>query len=520
MLLLAVLSLIFGVVAGRFAASATAGFGANLRRDLYEKVQGFSFENIDKFSTSSLVTRLTTDVANVQNALQMLLIVAVRAPFMMLFALILAIGVSPRLSLIFLCAIPIMGGLVAVMVKFAYPLFEKVAKTYDKLNRVVQENLRGIRVVKSYVREGDEIEKFTGVSRDIHRLASAAEKIVSMSMPLFQFFLFGCALLISWLGAPMVISGSLTTGELLIISSYSFMILMGLMMFSMVLVMLTISRASAKRICEVLGEKTTLKNREAPVTALADGSVVFEDVCFSYSPDSEKPALSGVNLKIKSGQTVGVIGGTGSAKSTLVQLIPRLYDVTGGRVLISGVDVRDYDLFTLRNSVAMVLQKNELFSGSVKDNLRWGNKEATDEEIERVCQIACADEFIKGFPDDYDTIIEQGGSNVSGGQKQRLCIARALLKNPKILILDDSTSAVDTKTDAKIRGAFLEDIPDITKIIIAQRVASVEHADQIIVLDDGRVNAVGTHESLLEENDIYREVYTSQTKGADGDGAA
>ena len=514
----AIISLLFGALSGRSAAIASAGFAKNLRHDMFYNVQGFSFSNIDKFSTASIVTRLTTDITNIQNAYQMIIRVAVRCPVMLVFSLIMAFSINPELSLIFLCCIPVLGvGLYLIMSR-AHPIFERVFKIYDKLNNVVQENLRGIRVVKSFVREDYEKEKFDAISEDIYNDFSKAEKILSFNMPLMQFCIYACMLLISWFGARLIVGSSMTTGQLMSLITYTMQILMSLMMLSMVFVMITISRASAERVVEILDEKSDLHNSENPVYEVKNGDIQFDNVEFSYKKGKGKPCLKNINLTIHSGETVGIIGGTGSSKSSLVQLIPRLYDVTKGSVSVGGVDVREYDIETLRNEVAMVLQKNVLFSGTIKENLRWGNENATDEELVHACRLAQADDFIRQFPDGYDTYIEQGGTNVSGGQKQRLCIARALLKKPKILILDDSTSAVDTKTDALIRKAMRTEIPGTTKIIIAQRVSSVENADKIIVLDEGEINAIGTHDELLKTNEIYREVYTSQQKGGLGDG--
>lgn len=511
------LSLLFGVLAGKFAATAAAGFSKNLRRDMFYNIQRFSFSNIDKFSTPSLVTRLTTDVTNVQNAYQMLIRVAIRGPIMMIFAMIMAMQVNVQLSLIFLVAIVVLGaGLLLIILK-AHPHFEEVFRKYDTLNQVVQENVTAVRVVKAYVREEKEEEKFHHISTDVYNRFKIAEKIVALNAPLMQFVMYTVILLICWFAAQFIVVGGMTTGELMSMIVYASQILSSLMMLSMVFVMVMIAEASAERIVEVLDEKSDMQNCEQPKYELADGSVEFCGVDFSYVGDEEKLALEGVDLSIRSGETVGIIGGTGSAKSTFVQLIPRLYDVTRGCVKVGGADVREYDLDTLRDQVAVVLQKNVLFHGTIKENLRWGKKDATDEELVRVCKLAQADEFVSSFPDGYDTMIEQGGTNVSGGQKQRLCIARALLKKPKVLILDDSTSAVDTRTDALIRKAFREEIPDTTKFIIAQRIASVEDADKIIVLDDGKVVAFGSPAELYETSPIYREVYESQKKGGSGD---
>lgn len=507
-----------GVLSGAFCAKASGGFAQNLRQDMYDKIQEYSFANIDKFSTSSIVTRLTTDVMNVQNAFMMIIRVAVRAPFMLVFSLIAAFSVNARLSLLFLVAIPVLGTGLYIIVHFSHPYFERVFHVYDDLNGVVQENLSGIRVVKSFVREDFEEKKFARVSETIYKIFKKAEGIVAYNMPLMQFVVYACMLLLSWFGARMIVSShatAMTTGELSSMIAYAMSILNCLMMLSMVLVMINIAGASTQRIVEILDEESTLKNKENPVTHMDDGTIVFENAGFSYVNEADKECLKNINLTIPSGSTLGIIGGTGCGKSSMVQLIPRLYDVTEGAVTISGINVKDYDLFTLRNEVAMVLQKNELFSGTIKENLRWGNENATDEEILHACQLAQADSFVQTFPDKYDTYIEQGGTNVSGGQKQRLCIARALLKKPKILILDDSTSAVDTKTDALIRKAFREEIPHTTKIIIAQRISSVQDADQIIVLDGGTINGCGTHEELLKTNAIYKEIYDSQMRGDD-----
>lgn len=517
----AVLQLITGVLAAHVAAHAAVGFSANLRQDMYDNVQTFAFSNIDKFSTASIVTRLTTDVTNIQNAYQMLIRMAIRAPFMLLFAMIVSFRINRRISLIFLVIIPILAVLLLLIVSKVNPIFKRVFQTYDKLNNVVQENVRGIRVVKSFNQEDYEIKKFNGISQSIFEDFAKGERLLAFNSPLMQFFMYACMILISWIGAKAIVASGnnpalgLTTGDLTALITYAIQILMSLMMLSMVFAMITIAISSARRIAEILDETTDIANPEAPVTEVKDGSIRFTDVDFVFASKADKKVLDHVNLDIASGETVGIIGGTGSSKSSLVQLIPRLYDVTGGSLTLGGIDVRNYDLDTLRDSVAMVLQKNELFSGTIKGNLRWGNESATDEEMEHACRLACADEFIQTFPDKYDTYIEQGGSNVSGGQKQRLCIARALLKKPKVLILDDSTSAVDTRTDAAIQKAFAEYIPDTTKIIIAQRITSVQYADQIVVLDDGKIAAIGRHDDLLRTCSIYREVYNSQQKGDD-----
>lgn len=508
-------SLLFGALAGKYAAVASAGFAKNLRRDMYYNVQKFSFSNIDKYSTASIVTRLTTDVTNVQNAYQMLIRVAIRCPSMLLFSLVMAFRVNHRLSMIFLAIILFLGIGLYLIISKAHPTFERVFKTYDKLNGVVQENLSGIRVVKSFVREDEEVQKFSSVSKQVYEYFSKAEKLIAFNAPLMQLSMYVCILLTSWFGARFIVARTMTTGELMSLLTYAAQILMSLMMLSMVFVMITISRSSAERIVEIIEEKSDMINSENPVFELKDGSISFKNVSFSYANDKNNCCLKNVDVTIRSGETIGIIGGTGSSKTSLVQLIPRLYDVTDGTVLVGGLDVRLYDLETLRSEVAMVLQKNTLFSGTIKENLRWGNESAPEEELVRVCQLAQADDFIHKFPQGYDTYIEQGGTNVSGGQKQRLCIARALLKKPKILILDDSTSAVDTKTDALIRKAFLEEIPNTTKLIIAQRISSIQDADKIIVLDNGAVHAIGTHEELLASNPIYQEVFYSQTKGED-----
>lgn len=512
LVLCAMLALVFGAAAGTFAARASTGFARNLRHDMYYNVQNFSFSNIDKFSTGSIVTRLTTDVTNVQNAFQMCTRIAVRCPVMLVFALFMAMRINSRMALVFLAVLPILAIGMGILMKVVGPVFERAFKIYDRMNTVVQENVRGIRVVKTYVREDHETEKFEGVSGMLYRTFSKAQKTMAGVMPLMQFCMYACMLLISWFGARLIVGGSMTTGELTSMFSYAMQILMSLMMVAMVFVMITMAKASAERVAEILDEQPDLHNPANPIHEVKDGAIEFDDVSFSYKGDERKLALKNVNLHIKAGQTVGILGGTGSAKSTLVQLIPRLYDTTHGTVKVGGVDVRDYDIEALRDQVAMVLQKNVLFSGTIKENLRWGDEKASDEELERVCRLAQADEFIQQMPDKYDTHIEQGGSNVSGGQKQRLCIARALLKKPKILILDDSTSAVDTKTDALIRKAFAEEIPDTTKIIIAQRVSSVQDADQIVILDGGTVQAVGTHDELLAANTIYQEIYNQQNR--------
>ncbi len=509
----ALVALAFGALSGRSCARATAGFARNLRHDMFHHLQVYSFSNIDKFSSAGLVTRLTTDVSNVQNAFMMIIRTLIRCPAMLIFAMVMSFRINHDISLIFLAVIPILGIGLYLIIRHVHPVFERVFKTYDRLNGVVQENLSGIRVVKNFVREDHEIEKFDAISGTIYKDFSLAERILALNSPLMQGCVYACMILVSWLGAKQIVIGNMSTGNLMSFFTYIMQILSSLMMLSMVFVMITMSRASAERIVEVLDEESDITNGDDPVYEVNDGSVEFTDVCFSYAKRPDKTVLDDIDLVIPSGQTVGIIGGTGSSKSSLVQLIPRLYDVTGGCVKVGGVDVRRYDLQTLRHNVAMVLQKNTLFSGTIKENLRWGNPDATDEELVHACRLAQADDFICTFPDGYDTYIEQGGTNVSGGQKQRLCIARAILRKPKILILDDSTSAVDTKTDALIRKAFREEIPDTTKIIIAQRISSVMDADQIIVMDNGRINACGTHEELMASNEIYREVYESQQKG-------
>ncbi len=509
----ALVALTFGALSGRSCAHATAGFARNLRHDMFHHLQVYSFSNIDKFSSAGLVTRLTTDVSNVQNAFMMIIRTLIRCPAMLIFAMVMSFRINHDISLIFLAVIPILGVGLYLIIKHVHPVFERVFKTYDRLNGVVQENLSGIRVVKNFVREDHEIEKFDTISGTIYKDFSLAERILALNSPLMQGCVYACMILVSWLGAKQIVIGNMSTGNLMSFFTYIMQILSSLMMLSMVFVMITMSRASAERIVEVLDEESDITNCDNPVYEVKDGSVEFTDVSFSYAKRPDKTVLDDIDLIIPSGQTVGIIGGTGSSKSSLVQLIPRLYDVTGGCVKVGGVDVRNYDLQTLRHNVAMVLQKNTLFSGTIKENLRWGNPDATDEELIHACRLAQADDFISTFPDGYDTYIEQGGTNISGGQKQRLCIARAILRKPKILILDDSTSAVDTKTDALIRQAFREEIPNTTKIIIAQRISSVMDADQIVVMDNGRINACGTHEELLANNEIYREVYESQQKG-------
>ncbi len=512
LLICAFLAMIFGILAGRCAAKASTGFAKNLRKDMFYNVQSYSFANIDKFSPASIITRHTTDINNVQMAFQMIIRIAFRSPIMLIFSLIMAFLINVKVALIFLAVVPFLAvGLYFIATK-AHPIFERVFKTYDKLNNITQENIKGIRVVKSYVTEEKEINKFFKVSDEIYKDFTKAEKIVALNNPLMQISINTVIVLLSLIGGKMIISNNLTTGELTSMISYAMQILTSLMMLSIILVMIMISRASAERIVEILEEESSLKNNEKQIKEIKDGSIEFINVDFSYVDDDNKTCLKDINLKINSGETIGIIGGTGSSKSTLVQLIPRLYDATKGEVKVAGINVKDYDIESLRNEVAMVLQKNVLFSGTIKENLRWGNPKATDEEIIRACKLACADEFIENFPDKYDTYIEEGGTNVSGGQKQRLCIARAILKKPKILILDDSTSAVDTKTDSAIRKAFKEEIPNTTKIIIAQRVSSVEDADKIIVLDGGKINGMGSHDELMKNNEIYKDVYESQMK--------
>lgn len=515
----ATMSLIFGMLSGKFAAKASAGYSKNLRKAMFHKIQDYSFENIDKFSTSSLVTRMTTDVTNVQMAFQMIIRILVRGPIMMIFALLMVLSINAKISLIFFIAIPVLGAVLMFITLKAHPNFEKVFKKYDKLNRVVQENLGAIRVVKAYVREKHENKKFKEVNDEVYTNFKKAEKIVAFNAPAMQLTIYTCILLISWIGSKTIVAGGMQTGELSSIVTYAWQILTSLMMLSMVFVMVVMAQSSAERIIEVIDEESIIKNKENAIKEVKDASIEFENVTFAYSDEEEegKNALENINLKIKSGETIGIIGGTGSSKSSLVQLIPRLYDVTKGKVKVGGIDVRNYDIKALRDSVAMVLQKNVLFSGTISENLRWGKKDADEEELQEICKLSQADSFIQEFPSKYDTLLDQGGTNVSGGQKQRICIARAILKQPKILILDDSTSAVDTKTDALIRRAFREKIPNTTKIIIAQRVSSIEDADQIVVLNEGRIDGIGTSKELLETNQIYKEVYESQMKGGDDD---
>lgn len=515
MVVIAGLSLLFGVLSGKSAALASTGFAKNLRKSMYENIQSFSFSNIDKYSTAGLVTRMTTDVTNVQNSYQMILRMCFRAPMMLIFALIMSFTISKKLSSLFLVAIVFLGICLALIISNAHPVFMKVFKKYDDLNASVQENVNAIRVVKAYVREDYEIKKFEKAADNVYKLFVKAESILACNMPAMMLSVYGCILGLSWFGANMIVGKTLTTGQLVSLFSYIMNIMISLMMLSMVFVMVTMSKASAERIAEVLEEKSDLTNPENPDFEIENGDIDFNNVNFAYKKGSKKYVLQNIDLHIKSGETIGIIGGTGSSKSSLVNLISRLYDVSEGSVFVGGKDVRSYDIETLRNEVSVVLQKNVLFSGTIKENLRWGDKNATDEEIIRACELACANEFIDTLPNGYDTYIEQGGTNVSGGQKQRLCIARALLKKPKILILDDSTSAVDTATDAKIRNAFSKEIPNTTKIIIAQRISSVQDADKIIVLDDGKISGIGTHEELLENNEIYADVYNSQVKGDD-----
>ena len=512
-LLIAMLSLSTGFAAGRCAAKASSGFAKNIRKTVFYKIQNFSFTNIDKFSTAGLITRFTTDIANIQNSYQMILRLLVRAPLMLIFATMMTIYISPGLSTIFIGAIIILGIVMVVVIFLVHPIFLQAMKKYDKINSDLQENINAVRVVKAYVRENYEINKFKNSTDSLRNILLKAEKIIIFVAPAMQFCMYSCIILLSWFGAKKIVAGNLTTGQLMSLFSYTANILMSLLMFAMVIVTITFSRASGERIVEVLDEEPSIKNIDNPVLEVIDGSISFENVNFSYSNNPEVLNLENINIHINQGETIGIIGGTGSSKSALVQLIPRLYDVLNGEVKVGGVNVKNYDIKTLRDNVAMVLQKNVLFSGTIKENLMWGNKNATEDEMIHACKLAQADEFIQRFPDKYDTYIEQGGSNVSGGQKQRLCIARALLKNPKILILDDSTSAVDTKTDKLIREAFKNEIPDITKIIIAQRISSVKDADKIIVLDDGKISGIGVHEELIISNSIYKEVHDSQEEG-------
>lgn len=523
LLFLAVFQMVTGMLAAFLGSRASAGFGANLRSDMYDNVQTFAFSNIDKFSTASIVTRLTTDVTNIQNAYQMLIRIAIRGPVMLIFAMIVSFRIDSQISLMFIAIIPVLAALLVLIIIKVHPVFKRVFHTYDELNNVVQENVRGIRVVKSFNQEEHEINKFEKISEKIYKDFAKAERLIALNSPIMQVCMYTCMILISWLGAKAVIASGnnaalgLTTGSLTALFTYAMQILMSLMMLSMVFAMMIIASSSAQRIAEILNEKTDISNPANPVLEVKDGEIDYKNVNFAYASKADTKVLDNVNVHIASGETVGIIGGTGSSKSSFVQLIPRLYDVTGGEVMLGGVDVRSYDLDTLRNSVAMVLQKNELFSGTISENLRWGNENATDDEIKHACELAQADEFVSAMPDGYNTYIEQGGTNVSGGQKQRLCIARALLKNPKVLILDDSTSAVDTHTDALIQKGLSQYMPDTTKIIIAQRISSVQNADKILVFDNGRIIAQGTHDELLKSCDIYREVYESQQKGGNDD---
>lgn len=513
MVLAAAVSLSAGFAGGYFGAKASTGFARNLREAMFTNIQSFSFANIDKYNTAGLVTRLTTDVTNVQNAYQMILRMCIRAPFSLICAMVMSFFINARVAVIYLTAVLVLGGCLMVIVTRTMKTFRSIFEKYDDMNASVQENVSAIRVVKAYVREEHEVEKFKAASRNVHRLFTKAENVLALNSPLMQITVYTCILCISYMGAKMIVADSMTTGDLMSLLTYCMNILMSLMMVSMIFVMVTMSMASAERICEVINEKSSLTSPEHPKTEVADGSICFDHVFFKYNEESEEPVLADVQLDIRSGETVGILGGTGSAKTSLVNLISRLYDVSGGSIRVGGADVRSYDIETLRNEVSVVLQKNVLFSGTILDNLRWGDASATEEECKRACRLACADEFIEKLPEGYETYIEQGGANVSGGQKQRLCIARALLKKPKILILDDSTSAVDTATDAKIRRAFAEEIPDTTKIIIAQRISSIEHADRVIVMENGRIDAFDTPENLLKNNEIYRDVYEQQMSG-------
>lgn len=513
MLAAACFSLFSGFMGGKYGAKASTGFARNLRKAMYENIQSFSFSNIDKFSTAGLVTRLTTDVTNIQNAYQMLLRMCMRAPFSLICAMVMSFVINTRIAIVYLIAVLLLGVILAVLLTRTTKYFNSIFQKYDDLNESVQENVSAIRVVKAYVREDHEKEKFTKASGNVYKLFTKAEAMICLNMPIMQFAVYACILVISWMGAHMIVSNTLTTGDLSMLLTYCMNILMNLIMLSMIFVMVTMSVASARRVAEVLNEKPDITNPKNPVMEVLDGSIEFKHVDFSYKKDAKEPVLKDINLKIRSGETIGILGGTGSGKSSLVSLLSRLYDVTKGSVLVGGRDVREYDLEVIRNQVAVVLQNNVLFSGTILDNLRWGDKEATKEECMHACDLACASEFIEKLPKGYDTYIEQGGTNVSGGQKQRLCIARALLKKPKVLILDDSTSAVDTSTDARIRKAFAEEIPGTTKLIIAQRVSSIQNADRIIVMENGEINGFGTHEELLENNEIYRDVYESQTSG-------
>lgn len=513
MFLMACMSMLFGVLGGKFSSDAAVGLSTNLRQDIYENIQTFAFDNIDKYSSSSLITRLTTDITNIQMAFQMILKTIIRAPFMIAFAFAMAAYTNLKLSLTILIIVPIAGFILVGLIYRVHPYFIQVFKKYDRLNQTVQEDINGVRVVKSFVREEKEIEKFKIASEDIKKLFTKAEKITALNAPVMQIAIYSCLLLVYWFGAKYVVGGTMSTGELTSFITYMMQILSSIMMISMIFIMIVISEASVERVTEVLKEKATLVNPKNPITTIENGEIEFRNVQFKYNELSEEPDLNNINFTIKSGETIGIIGGTGSGKTSLIQLIPRLYDVTKGEVYVSGHNVNEYDLVTLRDQIAMVLQKNTLFSGTIIDNLRWGNKEASEEEIRRVAKLAQADDFIQDFPNKYETMLDQGGSNVSGGQKQRLTIARALLKQPKILILDDSTSAVDTKTDAYIRKAFIEEIPNTTKIIVSQRISSIQDADRIVVLDEGEISGIGTHEELLENNEIYKEVFDSQVKG-------